>query len=334
MWNGIQILPGNTPGDRYGSDLLRHHVERAKIDLVITLSDIWVIEPAHLKGLPVAHWMPVDCTPLSSADQICLEHSGAIPVAMSRFGQKMLTEAGFDALYVPHGIDLGTWKPSETRDQTRQMLGAEGKFVIGINAANKDSFRKGMFEQLSAFAALHRRHPDTVMLVHGLVQEPGALNLEAMIDRLGLRGDVRFVDQYEYLTGQIPEAHLVNWYSALDLYTACSFGEGFGLTIAESIACGTPCVVTDASAMPEVMGGAGWKVPGEPFWNPVHNAKWVKPNIGAIVKAYEKAYQRGPEYKAKQAACARAALAFDADKVLTEFWKPALDELAVRTGAA
>ena len=135
-WNGITILPGNFPGDRYGTAILGEHVRRTKADLVITLSDIWVLEPGHLKGLPVAHWMPVDCTPLSNADKVCLEASGAVTIAMSRFGEKQLRDAGHDPLYVPHGIDLAVWKPDQTRDLTREMLGVTGKFAIGMNAAN------------------------------------------------------------------------------------------------------------------------------------------------------------------------------------------------------
>ena len=34
----------------------------------------------------------------------------------------------------------------------------------------------------------------------------------------------------------------------------------------------------------------GWSVPGEPFWNHVHGAWWTRPDIRAIVRAYEKAH--------------------------------------------
>lgn len=330
QWQGITILPGSFPGDLYGTGVLREHVKRREIDLVITLMDIWPMDAGQLQGLPVAHWMPVDCAPLGTADKRALDVSGAIPVAMSQFGHRMLTEAGYaQALYVPHGIDTSYWHQVPERDEIREALGADGKFAIGINANNKDSFRKGMFEQCAAFAKLNKDHPDTVLMIHALVHEAGALDLGAMVTRLGIAGATRFVDQYEYTTGMVGQEHLRNWYSGLDLYSQASWGEGFGLTCLEAQACGIPVVVTDASAMSETCGG-GWKVQGEPVWNPVHNACWTRPSIGAIHRAYEQAYQRGRDYTAKQARCVPFAAKYDAGLVEKEHWIPVLEELERR----
>ena len=77
-------------------------------------------------------------------DRRILEEGGGRPIAMSRFGHKVLTEAGFPALYAPHGIPTDVWKPPEDREALRGKLGLEGKFVIGINAANQDPVRKGV----------------------------------------------------------------------------------------------------------------------------------------------------------------------------------------------
>lgn len=46
---------------------------------------------------------------------------------------------------------------------------------------------------------------------------------------------------------------LVAWYSTSDLTLSLSLGESFGLTIAESLACGTPVVVYDNTALPELV---------------------------------------------------------------------------------
>jgi alpha-1,3-rhamnosyl/mannosyltransferase len=49
-------------------------------------------------------------------------------------------------------------------------------------------------------------------------------------------------------------------YNAADVYVSTS-AEGFGLTVAEAIACGTPAVGLDYSAVPEVIGPAGLLAP-------------------------------------------------------------------------
>jgi glycosyltransferase involved in cell wall biosynthesis len=291
--------------------------------------DVWVLDPAPLKGQPLACWVPSDSEPLSSADKTFLDASGAIPIAMSRSGQARLEDAGYDPLYVPHGIDLSLFKPSEIRDETREILGATGKFTIGINANNKDSFRKGMWEQLAAFARLHEAHPDTLLLVHGLIHEIGSVDLSQVVARLGIGGAVKFCGQYEYLTGMITTQQVAHWFGALDLYSQASWGEGFGITALEAQACGIPVVVTDAGAMAELCGG-GWKAAGEPVWNPVHNACWTRPSIAGIHRAYEQAYLRGKAYEAKKARCVPFAAQYGADRVLTEFWQPALKEIEAR----
>jgi glycosyltransferase involved in cell wall biosynthesis len=55
-------------------------------------------------------------------------------------------------------------------------------------------------------------------------------------------------------------ASLVTLYNTADLYLSTS-PEGFGLTIAEALACGVPAVGLDYSAVPEVIGAAGKLVP-------------------------------------------------------------------------
>jgi glycosyltransferase involved in cell wall biosynthesis len=56
-------------------------------------------------------------------------------------------------------------------------------------------------------------------------------------------------------------------YNAADVYVSTS-AEGFGLTIAEAMACGTPAVGIDYSAVPEVI-GAGGRVVAAPL--PIDN---------------------------------------------------------------
>ena len=324
-WNDVPVIPGQAPADPYGAQLIGEHAKRTNADVVITLGDIWVLGPEHLKGVPVAHWMPVDCEPLGKMDKDCLAMSGAPVFPMSRFGERLIREAlpDVDAFHVPHGIDTSVFKPSPDRQEWRRMLGLQGRFAIGINAANKDGFRKGMFEQFAAFAMLHKKHPDTVMLVHALVREQHAVDLSAITDNLGISDAVSFVDQYPYATGQVPVEHLVNWYSALDLYSNAALGEGFGITVLEANSCGVPAVVTDFSSMPEVL-GSGWKVPGERFWNPTHRATWVKPSITALAKVYETAYQRTPAYHSKRNKARESVMKYDVEYVQNQHWKPAL----------
>ena len=66
----------------------------------------------------------------------------------------------------------------------------------------------------------------------------------------GIAGDV-------ILAGYIPQDELPAWYQAADLFVYPSLYEGFGLPPLAAMACGTPVVASNASALPEVIGDAG-----------------------------------------------------------------------------
>lgn len=62
----------------------------------------------------------------------------------------------------------------------------------------------------------------------------------------------------EHITfiGKCDRESLIRFYNAADVLLAPSFYEGFGLTILEAMACGTPVITANVSALPEVAGDA------------------------------------------------------------------------------
>jgi glycosyltransferase involved in cell wall biosynthesis len=83
--------------------------------------------------------------------------------------------------------------------------------------------------------------------------------LDALLERLpaDLRSRVRVV-------GAVPHDALVERYRAADLLVAPSVcNEPFCLPVAEAMACGLPCVVSDAGAPPELIGARGPERIGE-----------------------------------------------------------------------
>src|SRR6202012_2801209 len=108
-------------------------------------------------------------------------------------------------------------------------------------------------------------------------------------ENLGISDKVRCVDQYRYNTGLISEEDMVAWYNAIDVLSACAYGEGFGLPIAEAQSCGTPVITTRSSSMEEV-NRLGRQVDGQPFWNGVHKGWWISPAFTEMAEAFEEAY--------------------------------------------
>jgi glycosyltransferase involved in cell wall biosynthesis len=71
---------------------------------------------------------------------------------------------------------------------------------------------------------------------------------------------VKFTGAHDTFRGLSTDG-LVALYNAADVYVSTTGGEGFGLTLAESLACETPVVVTDWAAEREVVGPGGVMVP-------------------------------------------------------------------------
>ena len=63
-----------------------------------------------------------------------------------------------------------------------------------------------------------------------------------------------FLEQHITLLGKPNRENLVRFYNAADVLLAPSLYEGFGLTILEAMACGTPVITSNVSSLPEVAG--------------------------------------------------------------------------------
>ena len=64
------------------------------------------------------------------------------------------------------------------------------------------------------------------------------------------------LDKHITLLGKPNREALIHFYNAADIMLAPSLYEGFGLTILEAMACGTPVITSNVSSLPEVAGDA------------------------------------------------------------------------------
>lgn len=327
QWEGMMVLPGF--GGAYCTPSLHQHAKAFKPDLVITLGDIWVMDANLLREIPAAHWLPSDSRPMSSADRGVAEASGDDLIAMSKFGHQRFLDAGFtNALYVPHGIDTEVFKPLDNVKELREACGlTEDHFVIGINQANNDAIRKALPEQMLAFARFAKNHDDAMLTLHTGVKQEGGQDLEAVAENLGILDRIRVVDQYRYTSGMITQSDLNEWYNVLDVLSQAVYAEGFGLPVVEAQATGTPVITTNASAMEE-LNPYGITVDGEPFWNGVHKAWWIRPSVREIADSYELAYEKRKDVKPDL--YRDFAGTYDFRKVSPEFMEPAVEELLRR----
>ncbi len=194
--------------------------------------------------------------------------------------------------------------------------------------------RKAFSQHIEGFAAFHRKYPDSVLYLHTAEVAPGGLDLSSVCLKAGLRigPDVIFCDAYRYFVG-VRDVEMARLYNAMDVLLMVTKAEGFGLPIVEAQACGTPVIVGDWSAMPELC-FAGWKVCKEES-ELVENNWWLG-HPDAIADRLEQAYlaSRNPERRELLRREARAgALDYDVDRIAKERWLPLLDAIGRRSAA-
>jgi glycosyltransferase involved in cell wall biosynthesis len=116
--------------------------------------------------------------------------------------------------------------------------------------------KKNLPDTLRAFELAARHIPHDLVLAgaRGWRCEP----ILAALNASPVAGRIRWL-------GYVPESHLAGLYSGAELLVHWSLYEGAGLTPLEAMACGTPAVVSDGGALPELAGQVAPVVPlGDP----------------------------------------------------------------------
>jgi glycosyltransferase involved in cell wall biosynthesis len=145
---------------------------------------------------------------------------------------------------VPGGVDVARFAISTSREACRRALGwPEGRPIV--LCVRRLVRRVGVDTLVDAAAELRKRVPEALVLIAG--RGPLEAVLEARIVARGLANHVR-------LLGFVADNRLPAAYRAADLTVVPTAAlEGFGLVTAESLAAGTPCVVTPVGGLTDVV---------------------------------------------------------------------------------
>lgn len=323
-WNGMRVYPkGMHP---YGSDIMGAHSQHFGADLLITLIDAWVLNPKEVPpGLRWSPWFPVDSDPVPPAVLNVVKEAWK-PLVYSRFGERMMQNAGLDCTFIPHGIDTTIFKPQD-QNAARERLGwSKDAYIVGMVAANKDRpSRKAFTANLMAFAQFQREHPDAMMYLHTQMDGRfGGEDLTALITSLGIQ-NVMAPDPYGMVLGY-GDDHIATLYGAFDVLLSVSMGEGFSMTPLEAQACETPVIVGLWTATEELLFG-GWgveKKDTEPFWTAL--GAWQQiPHVGAIKELLDEAWRGDRQMMGRLGVI--GAQQYDADAVTANYWKPFLESV-------
>ena len=156
-------------------------------------------------------------------------------------------------IVIPNGIDSERFKPDPVARSEMRRQWAIGNDELLIGVVGRLHPMKDHATFLRGAVAVGKDRPDLRFVVVGDGPEPYRGRLKRLASDLGLD---------ERLIWAGPRIDMANVYNALDLAVLSSqWGEGFPNVVAEAMATGVPCVVTDVGDAPDVVGETGWVCP-------------------------------------------------------------------------
>jgi glycosyltransferase involved in cell wall biosynthesis len=175
------------------------------------------------------------------AERYVVNHATDVFV-LSDFMRERLSEisprAADRAIVLPGGVDTTHFAPQTA--VARAPLSAPRLFT-----ARRLTPRTGVDVLINALPAILVRHPGTTLAIAGTGEMES--QLRSLAASLGIAGHITFL-------GRVSDEELVAQYCQATLVvTPTTKLEGFGLSTAEALACGTPVVGTAVGATPEIL---------------------------------------------------------------------------------
>ena len=283
--NNLMIYP-NLEGDQHGDKTARLIFQNWKPNVFFTLYDIWMgayqdgdpFQPQTLRSIH-PYWIPivmVDHNPIPEATGVCAKTAYKV-ITPTRYGVEQLKNVGVKSEYIPFGIDSKVWKPQHEEEKreskawlqersvpfsmSKRAVIDEDSFLISINGANKDPYRKGFMRSFLGLQIFLENNPDaekdTRVYLHSWMRLARDIPHGAKV--LQVDWACKAPSDYHMLCG-VPDPAMARIAGCADVMLHPTQGGGFEIPMMEHMSCGTPVITTNFVGNPELVKGNGWLV--------------------------------------------------------------------------
>ena len=181
-------------------------------------------------------------------------------VAYTEFGKKELLKCKPNLLkrvsIIPHGTNLTDFYPVDDREEVKKFRkqyfkeNAE-KFIIGN--INRNQPRKDIPASIFGFMIFKEKHPYSLLYLHMNPKDPLGHDLPAVLSQTPLKEGIDYMfppaDVNNHATS-VSDLNMI--YNSLDCYLTTNRGEGWGLSLSESMRCKVPVVAPLHTSIEEI----------------------------------------------------------------------------------
>lgn len=237
------------PIDGYGTqDFIRSVISKEKPDVLWMMTDprfytwLWEIEQEIRPNVPIMYYHVWDNYPYPkfnrsfylSNDKVC-----TISKLTSDIVKKVTPEV--EEEYVPHAVNSDIFKILEEHEYQNMKSDKTVFFWTNRNARRKMSgsvvwWFKEFLDKVG--------HDKAFLLMHTDPKDPNGQDLIAIAEEVGLTRE-----NFGISAGKVPMNEMAKLYNASDCTINISDAEGFGLSVLESLSCGTPVIATKTGGM-------------------------------------------------------------------------------------
>ena len=189
-------------------------------------------------------------------------------IIVSKRAKKIYEIKGYDKKklrFIPNGFDLSILKVDKIQKSNfLKKINIKKNIPIVGNVARYDP-QKDHLNLLNALSLIRSKNIDFFCVLVGSNVDQKNINLVSKIKKLRLSNYVKLLGRNDNISQVM---------NGLDIHVLAScYGEGFPNVIAESMACGTPCITTDVGDSAFIVGKTGWVVPPK---NPIKLSKAIE----------------------------------------------------------
>jgi len=238
------------PVDGYGTpEHVRSFIRQFKPDILWFMTDprfyvwLWNIAQEIRPNVPMVYYHVWDNYPYPKFNKKFYDSNDCIATISKLTSDIVKTVSpGVDEVYLPHAVNPEWFKVLEEKEYAN-LVQKEKTFFFWTNRNARRKLSGSVVWWYKEFLD-KVGHDKAFLLMHTDPKDPNGQDLEEIAKELGLTKE-----NFGISAGKVAPQVMAQFYNAADCTINISDAEGFGLSVLESLSCGTPVIVNKTGGM-------------------------------------------------------------------------------------